>query len=521
MLLSSDATSDSTTNSRIFWINGSAGTGKTTIAYTIAQACDRKKILGASFFCSRDDASSSNPNLIFTTIAYQLGYFYQPFGNEVARVLKSHPDICYSDLSYQLEQLIVNPLLATRESFPSCVIVIDALDECKDDRTTSQILTSLSRHVDQLSPLKILITSRPQQNIVTEFQSYSLSAVTKRCVLHEVQLGVVEKDIESYLTAKLARVRKRYSLPDSWPLMTDIEALSRLSSGLFIFAATSVKFVEDANYSDPAGQLAKLLRNTATPGGSSPYSRLDQLYMQVLSSEYPDISPDLAGQLKSVLGSIIFLRDPLPARSLEHLLNMNSESAESNLRPIHTTLIHLHSVVIIPKDDTEVIRLLHPSFYDFLIDPDRCLNMKLVVDARAQHTLLAQGCLHVMRDLRRNMCGIESPTAFHNEVGDLSMRITRCIPRHLQYACRHWASHLACAMVSDVLVRQLEHFCDEGLLCWVEVCSLLGDLRNLLLSLDAAQRALAVCHPSHYDYMWLTFSADKYQQDVENNDLTF
>jgi hypothetical protein len=504
MLLTSDEPSDSTANSRIFWINGSAGTGKTTIAYTIAKACDGKKILGASFFCSCDDASSSNPNLIFTTIAYQLGYFCPSFGDEVARVLKSHPDIGYSDLSYQLEQLIVNPLLAIGESFPSCIVVIDALDECKDDRTTSLILASLSHHVNQLSPLKILITSRPQQNIVTEFESNSLSAATKRFVLHEVQLSVVQKDIKSYLTAKLAPIRKLYGLRDSWPSTADIETLSCLSSGLFIFAATSVKFIGDANYSDPTGQLAKLLRSTTVLEGSSPYHHLDQLYLQVLNHAYPDISSDLAGQLKSVVGSIILLRDPLSARSLEHLLNLNSESADSNHRPVQITLIHLHSVVILPEDDTQVVRLLHPSFFDFLIDPKRCLNMKVVVDTGAQHTLLAQGCLHAMKDLRRNMCEIESSNTFQNEVAGLSARITRYIPPHLQYACRHLTSHLASAMVSDILVDQLKHFCSEGLLYWIEVCSLLGDLRSLLVSLDTAQRALAVRHPGHYKYVWLT-----------------
>jgi hypothetical protein len=56
-------------------------------------------------------------------------------------------------------------------------------------------------------------------------------------------------------------------------------------------------------------------------------------------------------------------------------------------------------------------------------------------------------------------------------------------------------------MVSDILFAQLKQFCSEGLLYWVEVCSLLGDLRSLLLSLDTAQRALAVRHPSRYEYM--------------------
>jgi hypothetical protein len=82
------------------------------------------------------------------------------------------------------------------------------------------------------------------------------------------------------------------------------------------------------------------------------------------------------------------------------------------------------------------------------------------------------------------MCGIESSTTFQNEVPGLSARITQYIPPHLQYACRHLASHLACAMVSGILVDQLKQFCSDGLLYWVEVCSLLGDLRSLLLSLD-------------------------------------
>ena len=195
-----------------------------------------------------------------------------------------------------------------------------------------------------------------------------------------------------------------------------------------------------------------------------------------------------SSRLKLVLGSIIFLRDPLPAPNLERLLNMNSENSDRS--PVHTTLIHLHSIVILPEDATRAIRLLHPSFSDFLINSDRCLNAKLIVNTGAQHTLLAQGCLYAMRDLRRDMCGIESSTVLQN--GSLSARIARYISPHLQYACRHWLSHLTCAMVSDILVDLLKRFCSGNRLYWVEVCSLLGDLRNLLLSLDAAQRTLSV-----------------------------
>jgi len=204
-----------TENSRIFWINGSAGTGKTTIASTVAETCRRRRILGASFFCSRDDAECSNPGLIFTTIAHQLGQFFPPFNAELTQALKANPDIGYSSVPYQLEELIVNPLRAVRDSFPSCVIVLDALDECKDSGTTSIILSSLSRHVADLSPLKMFVTSRPEQHIGEAFKSSELSAVTRRFILHEIELGVVQNDTAQYLTSNLVRIRDSYRLQSS------------------------------------------------------------------------------------------------------------------------------------------------------------------------------------------------------------------------------------------------------------------------------------------------------------------
>src|SRR5882762_2101626 len=182
--------------------------GKTTVAYTIAETCRAKKTLAATFFCSRYSAERSNPNLIFTTIAHQLGQFFAPFKVEITRALKSNPDIGNSSVPYQLEELIVKPLRAVRDLFPPSLVILDALDECKDDRITSIILSSLSRHITELSPLKFLITSRPEQNIVSAFKSSPLTAASRPLILHEIQLPVVQHDIELYLTSSLSRIRE-------------------------------------------------------------------------------------------------------------------------------------------------------------------------------------------------------------------------------------------------------------------------------------------------------------------------
>lgn len=63
----------------VYWLNGLAGTGKSTIAQTIAERVFADGRLGASFFCSRDFEDRSNLKLIFPTIAVQLSHAYFRF----------------------------------------------------------------------------------------------------------------------------------------------------------------------------------------------------------------------------------------------------------------------------------------------------------------------------------------------------------------------------------------------------------------------------------------------------------
>jgi hypothetical protein len=127
-----------------------------------------------------------------------------------------------------------------------------------------------------------------------------------------------------------------------------------------------------------------------------------------------------------------------------------------------------------------------------MTNPKRCIRAKFAVKTETQHTFLAHACLQTMSRLRRDMCGIENPTILNSEIPDLPLRITRRIPSHLLYACRHWALHVTNASVSDDLLNLIMEFCSKYLLYWVEVCSLLGELRNALIALHAVQQFFAV-----------------------------
>ena len=117
-------------NSPVYWLNGLASTGKSTIAQTVSERLFADGLLGASFFCSRDFKDRSNLHFIFPTLPFQLAHKYPMFRSALVPLLRSNPDIAFESLYNQMGKLIAGPL---KSAGISTVIVIDALDECKDE----------------------------------------------------------------------------------------------------------------------------------------------------------------------------------------------------------------------------------------------------------------------------------------------------------------------------------------------------------------------------------------------------
>ena len=122
----------------VFWLNGLAGTGKSTIAQSFSEMVAKEGILGASFFCSRDYLDRKELKNIFPTLTYQLACHYPHFRSHIIATLKEDPTLAHTSLISQLENLLVDPLSGKNVS---CLIVIDALDECIDDQPASAILS--------------------------------------------------------------------------------------------------------------------------------------------------------------------------------------------------------------------------------------------------------------------------------------------------------------------------------------------------------------------------------------------
>ena len=126
----------------IYWISGSAGTGKSTLARTAATTLEKAKQLGASFFFSRGGGDISRASKFFTTLAFQLSKVSSVLGNHICESVRKHPDIAEHGLRSQWDHLVFQPLCKTKidASRLPLGLVIDALDECEDEKDVQQIL---------------------------------------------------------------------------------------------------------------------------------------------------------------------------------------------------------------------------------------------------------------------------------------------------------------------------------------------------------------------------------------------
>jgi hypothetical protein len=257
---------------RVFWLNGLAGTGKSTIAQTFAEIAFAEGKLGASFFCSRDSEDRSKIQAIFPTLAFQLAHQYPAFRDQLLQVLRTNSEIGCESLCSQLEKAIIGPLKATHIS---TLIIIDALDECKDDEPASAILSVLSRYVDEIPGVKFFITGRPEPRIRSGFRLKSLRPNTEILKLHEVERSSVDSDIRLFFRTRLAEIAKTRSdcaFAQDWPTSPDIDILCKKAAGLFIYASTVVKFVASKSRT-PAEQLVWVISVPKAPlakeGGST------------------------------------------------------------------------------------------------------------------------------------------------------------------------------------------------------------------------------------------------------------
>ncbi|CAG8417145.1 unnamed protein product [Penicillium salamii] len=352
----------------VYWLQGKAGTGKSTIARIVAGKLTKQGCLAASFFFKRNESDRGGACYVFSTIVAQLAQKLPVVAEHMRNAIETNLDIAVMALGEQFRKLILQLMQSISYDAPKTMMaVIDALDECEGDEDITTIIKLLLQ-TDRLVvvPLKFFVTSWFEPPIRLGFWG-----------------PVIKRDIITFLRFRLDEIRSRFELASDWPDPTQFCRLVTSSVSLFIFAATICRFIEDNRLvGGPDDRIKRILEHKA--GGT-----FDATYLPVLNQMVDGLKgsarSDTVTEFKEIVGSIVTVANLLGAASLALF----------------------HFVLDILSDPGNPLRVFYESFRDFLIHLDLEETHEFCVNEEATYKMLADRCLVLLSDsgyLKQDIC---------------------------------------------------------------------------------------------------------------------
>jgi len=439
----------------VFWLAGMAGTGKTSIAVTLCRTLEQDSdvLLGGTFFCSRTSGVVAQTDVrnILPTLAGLLADQSPKFATALSAELKPTSGApVRKPASDQIGPLLQRPLTAlTSESRP-IVFVIDALDECSNERELAELLSAIVASKCAAN-VKFILTSRPETHILG---SPIADRVHNDIIqLHNIETGEVTEDIRLYISNAFINS----PLAKSWYSDADVATLATLSEGLFIFASTIIAYVlESQSVKRRANRLLTAL--SAVKDSRVAMGPLDAMYEFVLTraSDTAKIEPKELEETLRVLACILAARTPLSVSALADLLELEADDLRESLK-------QLQAVVYVPEEgDQSGLRTLHASFGDYLFARRR-------IKPSFGDETLARGCLRVMRE-RLHFNISKSRSSYKANLATRPGSVTLS----LEYACMEWIYHTASLTEPSNLDDEIDRTLRPRFLFWLEVVSVLG-----------------------------------------------
>jgi len=443
----------------IFWLSGMAGTGKTSIAVTLCRMLREEPAvcLGGGYFCSRSAGSIARTDVrrILPTLAVLLANQSEEFAGSLAAELEKDDGLGHKPVTEQIGPLLRRPLATLASSSRPIVLLIEALDECSDERELVELLRLLADFKCD-AKVKFILTSRPELHIRgTPISNPDLNTVLR---LHTINIEEVKSDIHLYIS----RTFNNAAPKATWYTDQDIELLVRLSGGLFIFASTVLKYVIG---SDGDGYRQRRLRKateaTATPTPAT--SSIDKIYELVLADALHSdtVDEEELEMMKRILASILMARAPLSVDALAALINETPDMLRGSLG-------RLHSLVYIPaENEVPGLRTLHASLADYLFKRG---PQHIRIAATLGHDVLARGCIR--RFVQDDLCFNVSRSI--SSFSPNPAAVPDWISLSLVYACLHWSHHIDAASDRSAFDEDIERAFRPKFLFWLEVLSILG-----------------------------------------------
>lgn len=469
----------------VLWLNGCPGAGKSAIASSLVSRLIERRRLGSSFFFKRGDFMLSDPAAVWRTVAFDLAQHDPNFANNLLEILDGRKVLHKRpDVALHFKYLIEIPLTKSynhSRPWATPVVVIDGIDECNAEGPRGAQRRHFLHTLGQWSRLsrkfKMIIAGRDERNLFEPFRDIC------RHITLPTGDGVgndTSQDVRRFFAVRLAGLEDALAPNRPWQQVLDV--LTARTAGLFIWADTVVKFVEQGL---PVERL-ELALDGDLGGGDN----ITKLYQHVLQHSFPEADGRMLEVFRLVVGTIVTAKRPIHYADLKQFV-LEPDSS------IKFILDKLSSVISISNPD-KILRIGHSSFSEFISNAKRC-PYEFLVNRDLHNMRLAVACFRLMKDgLKFNICGLNTSYMANDDVEDLPQRMETNISPALLYACRFWAAHLR-ETTSDhdnheVVIIEVKDFFYTRLLFWLEVMSLNKEVLTANVALLTAAHWIQVSH---------------------------
>ena len=479
---------DSSPQSQNFlWLTGDPGCGKSAITASIARNCKDQGTLWAQFFINRNNVETTDPNSYFPSIARQLADHSLDVEHAIYRTLKEKPSLMDSISPEQAAKLFVEAIVVASRLDPDkpVVVVIDGLDETDRARLkdTATIFSHLFRCLADYRNAKVFISSRTEDDIRNPFACHMKDNHVKRVHLDTAAQSSID-DVTVFLKRKVVQIVEENDLNWTvWPGEKRMDILAVRASGLFIWASTVAKFLQE--------QINRLgtecLNDVLDMVTAEDLSDINHLYSLILHQTHRGKWNDgwEHEKFRRIVGAIVVLREPLKLHDLHLLLDIRQSASDAPVNMVKFIRL-LRTVLVAGADvvDDGTVPRLHKSFYEFIISQEAPSQLR--IDPNISEMELASRCLYRL-------------SFAHTNIADPHL------PGHLRYAFRFWSSHLRRGkgttgglLIHKTLARA------PGLNSLLNLCSQASDSRQFgpLHIAPSSDRSQITATTDDYHYVW-------------------
>ncbi|KAG8813083.1 hypothetical protein FRC19_002683 [Serendipita sp. 401] len=397
-----------------------AGSGKSTVSKHMDLEWGMESRLTARFFFSRDTAETMGIKRFCSIVANAFASEDETF-NTVMERFQKRKDYELLSFEQQFDGLIVSPLKALNRR---AILIIDALDECDNERRNRDMLLNvISTRLPLIPHLRVFVTGRPERDI----KQWATNTTGVHCT-NFLQLEGSHDDVGIYIKERLSH------FPSN--LQAQVSQVVVNAEGVFIWARIACDL------------LCKTVNKQALLRSLEKEVTLDHLYTIALEQSIPKDGHSRQTAVM-VLEMILALQSPLSIAELVHL-SPNPDAVEA----VVTSL----SSILLCKGREDSIRLIHATLREFLTS--RTKAGPWFIQLGLGHYILACGCIDLLADVRREEQGQDSKRQGRSD--DVETAINYCLSSVIQYSWTSWGDHCGNSNRKLGLNERIIDFIDTG-----------------------------------------------------------